>query len=492
MNADNNKYNLKGLINAYAERKPVRFHMPGHKGFIDDKVLKPVYPYDVTEISETDDLYRSNGVIENLQQRFAKFYSAKASFLLVNGSTAGNIAMLLSLGCEKRILLGRDCHCSALSGIALADHEAISVFPDMHSGIITPQIVEKAFSEAKEQFDAVFLTSPNYYGKVIDVERIAEIVHSHGALLFIDAAHGAHFPFSDFLPENPSFADAWVVSCHKTLNSLTQTAVLNLGVSCPITPEKMLASIAMIQTSSPSFILMRSLEDVLDFPWNWDAHCKRIIVLRKELSKIKGLLIDGEINDTLFSSEERIAFDLTRFVFSFDGINGFMLNEYLEQKGIFAEMCDARSVVLITSPADPDEWYVHLYNTLSGFSADFITAPKTEVLKNIPEMENKESDDEIIPDFSINHPHIQKISVREAMLGDSYKISIDKSEGKICAHAVGIYPPGTAILFPGEQIGKNELDILKYYKKFGAKLFGVDDGMICVLDDKNHNGEKGL
>ena len=494
MKTDKNEQSLKDVLISYDESSPARFHMPGHKGFSDDPVLKKVFPYDVTEISATDDLYRSSGAIKHLEQRFAEFYSAKASFLLVNGSTAGNIAMLLSLGCGKSILLGRDCHCSALSGIALAGHEVFSVFPEIQSGIITPQTVEKAFANAEKPFDAVFLTSPNYYGKVIDVERIAEIVHSHGALLFIDAAHGAHFPFSRFLPANPSCADAWVVSCHKTLGAFTQTAILNLGKSNPIKPERMLSMLAMVQTSSPSFVFMRSLENVLDSPWDWDAHCKRIFALRKKLSGINGLKIEGNPDEIFFPSGTRKTFDITRLVLSFSGISGFALNDYLEQKGIYAEMCDAESIVLITSPADIDEWYKRLFNALSEFSDRFIkkdvSARCAETAQSPSETAKCETDADIFRIADLIYQHKQARSIREAMLGDSYSIDFDSAEGKICAQAVGIYPPGTALLFPGEKIEKTGIDILNKYRRFGAKLFGLENDKIRVLvNDESDDGE---
>lgn len=490
--ADKREQTLSDILNLYAESNPARFHMPAHKGFSCDPMLKAICPFDVTELNVTDDLYRSDGALKRLRARFASFYSAKASFLLVNGATAGNIAMLLSLGSGKRMLLGRDCHCSALSGIALADHKAVSVFPDAKKGVITAETVEKVFQTAEAPFEAVFLTSPNYYGKVLDIERIAKMIHSHGALLFIDAAHGAHFPYSELLPENPSCADAWVVSCHKTLGSLTQTAVLNLGFSNPSAPEKMLEILSLIQTSSPSFILMRSLENALDRPFDWNAHIKRLIAFRKRLNGIKGLSVEG--NRKLFSSfRKHLDFDLTRLVFSFAGINGFALNKYLEERGIYAEMSDAESVVLITSPADPAEWYERLYNALSEFS-DTAAKDQSSAYGNAAgeKAGNPQITDSVlkaetnISDFDF--PHIQKTGVREALLGNSHNIPLSEADGKICARAVGVYPPGTAILFPGEEIAKTAVSVIQRYKEMGAELFGLENDMISVLR-LNSDGE---
>ncbi|MDY3308487.1 MAG: aminotransferase class V-fold PLP-dependent enzyme, partial [Eubacteriales bacterium] len=227
--------------------------MPGHKGRIKNDLLSSAARFDVTELAMTDDLNEPCGVIAFLETELAGIYSAKHSIMLVNGSTTGNIAMLASIGQSKRILLARDCHKSALAGAALAGHEVISLFPDTELSVITPESVEAALSESS--FDAVFITSPTYYGQCCDVDAIADIVHAHGCKLFVDSAHGAHFPFSEQLPCSPDKSDAWGVSCHKTLPSFTQTAILNIGASSDIDPKEMQKYVSLIQSSSPSYIL---------------------------------------------------------------------------------------------------------------------------------------------------------------------------------------------------------------------------------------------
>ena len=448
-----NDSDLFDELKSYAERGPVRFHMPGHKGMLQpDSILASLAPYDVTELSCTDDLNAPSGVIKRLEGRAAGLYQARFSLILVNGSTSGNIAMLLSLGMNKKVLVARNCHKSVLSGIALAGHEAVSIIPDSETGLVSPQEVEAGLNRCHA--DAVFITSPTYYGLCSDVDGIAAVCHRFGAKLFVDAAHGAHFPFSDALPNNPSASDAWVVSCHKTLNAYTQSAILNIGYSNDISAHEMQRFVSLVQTSSPSYLLMLSVENAIDNGGDWNRHCSRIVFFRRSLQEIEGV--------ELVTSDEE--FDITRVTVSVHGYSGYELQEILEKHGVFVEMADLRSVVLITTPSDPSEWYCRFLRIIKA-----ISVKKKEIyINNLPSICNGETG----------------ISIREAMLGKNELVALDASAGRISAQAVGIYPPGIATLFPGEVITNEEIDYLKLCANHGAKLFGAYDERIIVYKEE--------
>lgn len=445
-----NDTTLHRVLSSYSSLAPVRFHMPGHKGKLDSTEFETLAPLDVTEISLTDDLSAPSGAIRQLEERFASLYNAKASFLLVNGSTTGNIAMLLSLGIGKRILVARNSHKSVLSGAALAGHDLIDLFPDISTGRIIPEDVDIALSESKA--DAVFITSPTYYGVCSDVEAIAEIVHSHGAKLFVDCAHGAHFPFSQHLPCSPYSCDAWVVSCHKTLNALTQSAVLNIGHSNEIDSATMRKYVSMVQSSSPSFLLMLSLENALENAGDWDGHCKRILNFRKRLSQINGV-------ECICDDHQ---FDFTRLTLTVSGYTGYEFSSVLESYGIYPEMADRYSVVLITTPSDPDEWYERLYSML--------------VLESNKRKASNTTKTRLAPCIA----GMRRLSIREAVFHPSELLKLEDACGRIAAEAVGVYPPGIAVLFPGECITPEIVQYLTECIEYGAKLFGAINNMISV------------
>lgn len=444
---------LADVLDAYAKSQPARFHMPGHKGQLCSPTLSPIAPFDVTEIDGTDDLHSPDGVILGLEERLADVYGAKACILSVNGSTAGNISMLLSLGIEKRVLVDGNCHRSVLSGIALCGHDAIPVRLVNEFGVITPEQV--ALELSKQKIDAVFITSPNYYGFCADIPLIADIVHSHGAKLFVDAAHGASFPFCPDLPPVPHEADAWVVSCHKTLNAMTQTSILCIGKRSAISVNRLRYSMSLIESSSPSYILLLSVENALNNVGDWSRHYARILDLRKRLSRINGIsLLDGS----------PAFFDKTRLCISVCGKTGYELSRELSEFGIIVEMADMLNVVLITTPNDPDEWYLRLEHALER-------------------IDKRSKEQSKMPPLPTTFYTRQKLCVREAMLKDCEQVELCDSVGRVSASAVGSYPPGTALLFPGELICNEQIDYLNEILSAGGKLFGAEGIKISVVKE---------
>ncbi|MEA5058593.1 MAG: aminotransferase class V-fold PLP-dependent enzyme [Clostridia bacterium] len=457
---------LPETLGEYARRKPARFHMPGHKGQ-DMPFGGRLAGWDITELDGTDDLAGPEGVIALTERGYAEAYGARASLLLVGGSTAGLNAMALSLGENKRVLLGRDCHKGALAALALAGHDAQFLLPayderDGIAGMITPRQVHEALSE--RQADAVLLTSPNYFGMCADVEGIANAAHSHGALLLVDGAHGAHFPFSSRLPGFPSGkVDMWCVSAHKTLAAFTQSAVLHVGPCCPIGEEQVRRMRNMVQTSSPSYLLMVSLDRALHLARTvgFEKHLDRVEILRQRIDRINGLRVLGKEclgHGIVAQDPTRLVIDVTE-----RGIDGRQADGFLAERGIVCEMSDIYRLVLITTPQDPDEWYDRLIDGLTHLPYGTEQAIKEPARQ----MEG-----------------LRVCSLREAMLGPSESLPLSSAVGRIAACAAGVYPPGLATLVPGERIEGQAADYLLRQRALGFALFGVTDGRIsCVRED---------
>lgn len=459
---------LPEAIGDYAAADTARFHMPGHKGQgLMGHLGAALSPWDVTEISGTDDLHAPEGAILATEQAYAEAYGARHSFLLVGGSTTGILAMLLSIGKNKRVLLARDCHKSAIAGVALAGHDCDFVYPSTAKGapfcgVITPEAVEAALS--RRRADAVFITSPNYYGACADVAAIAAVCRRHGALLLCDQAHGAHFPFVPELAAHAaSAADLWCISAHKTLRAMTQTAVLHASPSCPIPDAHIRKMLALIETSSPSYPLMLSLDWALSQAKSgeWERHAERMHALRRQF-----LRQPPEGVSLLEKAGTFAALDFTRLVFLVNsrGISGAAAQEALVSAGVVPEMADLASVVCISSPADPDIWYERLFAALAALPSDngkFSYLPPVAVEKT------------------------PVLRVRDALLAPSEAVPLEECAGRISAQAAGAYPPGVATLFPGERIAEADVQRMLAFREAGLSLFGVSDGRTACVKTEN-------
>ena len=237
------------------------FHMPGHKR--NTALTGDDFPYgrDITEIAGSDNLHDASGVILSECERAARLWGAASAHILVNGSTCGILAAIRAYaGHDRGVVVARNCHKSVYNGIELCRLQPTYIYPaiDPESGIcasITPAEVESALAKAPDA-KLVIVTSPTYEGVISDIAGIAAVAHAHGALLLVDAAHGAHLGFFDF-PAHPVSLGADVVICslHKTLPAPTQTALALIGKGCP-DPGALACQLAVFETSSPSYVLM--------------------------------------------------------------------------------------------------------------------------------------------------------------------------------------------------------------------------------------------
>lgn len=456
---------LQEILGEYAQSGAVRFHMPGHKGrgmggFFSDELIG----CDVTELSFSDDLHAPEAALLRLQQSCATIYGASHSFLLVNGSTSGLHAMMLSLPEGSELIVGRDSHRAVFAGAALAGHKCRYLLPEyepLHGvwGVVTAKSLKEAFEAAPAK--AVLVTSPTYYGFCADLKALSEVAHSYGALLFVDAAHGAHFPFSVALPEGPApYADAWVVSAHKTLNALGQAALLHINST--MKEFALSRALSLVQTSSPSYLLLLSLD--------WACYTARLNnVWTKAASACEALAEDisalaslKTLPRSLIGKAGIIDIDKTRLVIDVSGrsTTGYAAKLYLEAHNIFVEMAGERHLVCICTPSDDPSWYKMLLESLSALP----NGPIPQASKPEP--------------FSVNE---QVLSLREAMLGKAELCPLSDCSGRIAAQAVGIYPPGIPLWVPGECIHHENLAYLLEQQAKGASLFGVNKGSVAVV-----------
>lgn len=339
-----------------AEKKHVSFHTPGHK----------IGKFDITELSYSDNLSSPTGAIQNAEKDVAEILGADRSFFLTDGSTAGVYAMLYAvreLG-AKKILSTRSAHQSFFRGCELLS--------------LTPVLLEETFFHGKPVFpalskvltalqdcDAVFLTSPDYYGSIPPLKEISERVKKTGKYLLIDGAHGGHLHFQSEKYAG-TYADFWVDGVHKSLPALTQGAIVS-AKTADFTPF-LERAIPYFRTTSPSYPILASIEYAVKTPYS-------------PLPEIYYQKLLKSFPQTVFPTD-----DPTKIVAYF-GNNAFPVKHFLEQKGLFPEFCDGENLMFYSSFATDKKSFVFLTKLLKKAVKKFQKGKNFGLLEEI-EREN--------------------------------------------------------------------------------------------------------
>lgn len=456
---------LYDKLKNYSKSGIYPFHMPGHKRT--DITEEGIIPYniDITEIHDFDNLHSPNGVIDEIQEKAAKLYNAKNAFILINGSTGGILSAIRSMTNQgDKILMARNCHKSVYNSAELFNLNVDYIFPDTDSryNILTsvlPCDIEDKLTKHNDEIRLVIITSPTYEGVVSDIKSISEICHKHGAKLLVDEAHGAHFPFSDSFPDEAlnCGADAAVLSLHKTLPSLTQTALLIANDS--ELSEILAENLAVFETSSPSYILMSSIEKCLDFCENskdkFKEYCCNLKTVRKKLENLKYLKIYDK-SDTYFD------YDISKIVISTANANisGTKLAEILRNNyQIETEMAYSDYVIAMTSVCDTEKAFDMLSDALISIDSELSKGADTErvPLKNLYTGKN--------------------FNAYELYKFNKETIPFQNSEFRTSAEYIWAYPPGIPLTVPGEIISKELINYIEYLSACKVEIMSTKGGM---------------
>lgn len=430
------------LINLAASQ-PLRLHMPGHKGKLPG-IFDKISTIDFTEISPTGNLYTNEGPISDAEKLYAKATGAREALFFSCGSTQGIQTMLsAAVGMGGTLILDRGCHKSVYHSMALLDISPVYLYPDLLSehtipAPITLKTLEDALSLHPEA-QAVFLTSPSYYGVMTDISSLAEICHKYGVYLLVDQAHGAHFPFiglSSGIQEN---ADLCVVSAHKTLPALGSAAVLCVGEHATWSGKQLKEMSSIFATTSPSYPILASidfarslLEEDLKNKYNYTVH-----LVQKFRNKIN--------RNTKFislSEHENLRLDPCRLTINTAaaGLSGYEADHLLQKKNIFVEMSDDQYIVSIFTCNDTETDFQRFFSALMDLPIK---------QKNIP--------------FKQEAPPVPLIrqSIRSALFGPREVISLKDAIGRISGQILAPYPPGIPIVAPGEEITEKHIAYLQ-------------------------------
>lgn len=443
------------------------FCMPGHKGgkgFNTTEIGKELYnnfiQADITEVDGLDNLHHPEGIIKEAQEKLSELYGSKKSYFLVNGSTSGNLAMIFSCFNEgEEVIVERNCHRSIFNGIIMRKLKPIYIKNQVYKKFNTPLSVDEQYLldliKNNKNAKGIIITYPNYYGVCCNLKFIINEAHKKGIIVLIDSAHGAHFGVAQGLPESAVSlgADYVVMSSHKTLPSLTQTAYLHVGKN--VDTEKVDFYVSAFLSTSPSYMLMCSMDYGRYFlqEKGKDAYEKLIYICklyRKKINELDGFHI--------ISKEEIEAYDMdvTRYVLQTSvGIDMYKLVEYLRNQKVQPEMCDGVNIIFIFSPFNTEGEFKFLYEILSKCNIDNFKGPNITVLEqNIPPMVFK--------------PFEVLLLVSEAKY---YRETI----GWICKEAIVPYPPGVPIILPGESVDEETIKTIDYYIKGGGTILGMDE-----------------
>jgi len=476
-------------LKEYGESDYYGFHMPGHKRQL-GQFINP-YEIDITEIHGFDDLHhpKEGEILAEAQKRAARTYGAEETCFLINGSTAGILAAVSAcVFANGKILMARNCHRSVYHAVALRNLSAVYLYPPQVedlgiNGSILPEDVEK-FLEQDEEIQAVFVTSPTYDGVCSDIRKIAEICHGAQVPLIVDQAHGAHFPFSEYFPEDAIRAGADVVihGVHKTLPSMTQTALLHLQGNL-VNRERIRQYLSVYQSSSPSYVLMASIDSCMEWLEEkgkeaFKKYVQQLEAFRKSCKTLEKICLAGgnPIKDSqgkyVWPGMENIyEFDRSKLLFSIQraGITGTELAELLRKRyHLQMEMSAPTYLVGISSVADTEEGFGRLTRALQELDIELETQKQVlcpyegQIQKTVAAQE--------------------KVRQGNALEWEKEYVRVKDSEGRICAGYVYLYPPGIPLLVPGELISPEVLAQIKAWKERGLEIQGLaSDARLAVL-----------
>lgn len=491
MNKKNNELFINNGLNKILDEKIISFHMPGHKsGKLYDKlkytnILKNIYKTDTTEIPGTDNLHSPEDIIKNSIIKTQEVFNSGKTYYLINGSTCGIEAAIMAMCSPKeKLILSRDSHQSAVNGCILGDIVPIYIKSkiDKYTNIQRGNSFEDVKKLIYENQDArgIFLTYPTYYGVTFELKKMIDYAHDKGIIVIIDEAHGAHLGLSKNLPKTAleCGADIVIQSTHKTLPSFTQSSMMHISKdaleSGRVDTDRIEKMLKMTETSSPSYILMQSLEIAVDIYEKYGKELmeellKNIDTFKKNIDKIKDS-INKKVNTNKIK-EKNIEFfsiynenDLTKiFISSLEvGLTGYELEKILRKDyKIQVELSNYSGVLMITTIGNEKEDFEKLETAL-------IEIYKKSLKEGCKKIEPVDYPCEIIPKM--------ELTPREAFYSRKKKnVKIEDAIGMICGENIVPYPPGVCMIAAGEIIPKEIMDYLKYCKQKGMEITGVKD-----------------
>lgn len=468
--------NLEDIYQEYVKKDIYPYHMPGHKRNTAMMQMANPYGLDFTEIDGLDDLHEASAhlgrdsILANAMRRAARLFGAKHSIYLVGGSTAGLVCSILA--CTHRgdeILIPRNCHKSVYNALALAGLRPIYIYPSVDESFgvyanLRPEDVALALREHPDIRLAV-LVSPTFDGIVSDVAAIAAITHEHNVPLLVDEAHGPHLGLFPGFPDSAVHqgADIVVQSLHKTLPVLTQTSILHV-CSDRIDVENIVRQLTVIESTSPSYVLMASADKCVDLLEQegeqlFSVYRSRLAQFSEQMKALKHLRVLCMGHDKPESHPNIYQYDPGKILISTRGTNitGAQLYDILlDRYRLQMEMKLRDMVLAMTSICDTQEGFDRLASALLEIDAGLTDGPLgaqftlQQCTFSVPAMP---------PFVALEHPSIMRTP--------------DEAAGHIAREFVYAYPPGIPYIVPGERIEAATLETMQQMQQSGIRLIST-------------------
>jgi len=449
---------LYDKLSEYCSKDYYPFHMPGHKrNFLNGGISNADLPYgiDITEIEGFDNLHDPKEILKECMEYAGQVYGSDKTYFLVNGSSCGILSAICGItDMRDEIIVARNSHKAVYHGIYLKELKPAYIYPEViHdlgiNGEIYLETVKRAILEHPHA-KAVIITSPTYEGIVSDIANISKLVHEYNMILIVDEAHGAHFRYHDKFPRSALElgADIVVQSLHKTMPSLTQTALLHVR-SKLVDIKNVEKYLKIFQTTSPSYILMASIDRCIRYMENnkdkiFPVYIDLLESFYTKSNQLKHINIDSYDNKDIAKLVISVKSYNDGLEDSSKKITGTMMQKILlQQDRLEIEMAGVDYVLAMTSCMDTKEGFERLYLAL----------------EKIDRMLELNLVNENIID---NNSGIDEVNRK-----------IDLLYGKTADDYIYIYPPGIPILVPGEICSREILHKLKEYADTGIQIYGL-------------------
>jgi lysine decarboxylase len=461
--------NIAPLLDAYLsyfERKRSPFTIPGHKQRASrlDAGLGALVDSDVPLYGGLDEIKLTNKVLAQAEKLAADFWGADFARFSTGGSTHANQAVILALGKPgDKVAISRTAHRSVLSALVLAGLEPLWLTPDIDSATGVPigipvSELERVLSENPI---ALLLTEPGYLGTLSDIGALVTIAHSQSMPVIIDAAWGGHFGFHKEMPAHvlQMGADALITSVHKALPGYSASALL-LAQTRFLSAQRLEQSFETTHTTSPAGAPLASIDATRALLQTRGEELLGELLSNVAYFKEK---VQSEFSLPIFLNASDFPagrFDPTKIVLRANqlGASGVAIENALGEHGIRVEMADQDTIVFLATLADTRADFDELAHVLTEIARTQQSTPRPSATA---------LSWSVVPTVGI--------SMREAYFAPTEMVSAADAVGRISADLIAPYPPGVAVIAPGEILTEHIVQGLSASQKAGVRIAYATD-----------------
>lgn len=452
---------LFSKLKAFAESKPISFHVPGHKnGVIFPERAKEYFNHilkiDMTELTGLDDLHAPDGVIKEAEELAAGFFQADQTFFLVNGSTSGNLAMILAT-CNPgdKVIVQRNSHKSILHALELRGLHPIFISPSYDSKVY--RYTSPSFSTLQDAINtypdtkAVILTYPDYFGRTYEIEKMIDLAHAYRIPVLVDEAHGVHFSLGNPVPPSSLKlgADIVVQSAHKMAPAMTMSSYLHIK-SDYIDKEKVAYYLQLLQSSSPSYPLLASLDIARYFLANLGE--QEMIDIYQSVVEVRHILGMSHHWEILPLSEKD---DFLKITLHVKHVDVSKIQGIFEKYGVYLELHTHNQLLFVHGLAD-FKYKRQLEKAVLSINEQLKIEENSDTI-DITGIFMKQ-----VHELELSYPIMNQLSTKQ--------VPLENGIGYIAAESVIPYPPGIPLILKGEKITETHLATLKVLLEQGVTL----------------------